>query len=438
MLEKMKKLLLLMIMIPVILFADEADIWMAKGEQQMAAQNFTDAIANFSKAIELNDKLTEAYYQRGLAYLFSQKFEYALQDFSQTIELDSTKADAYNNRGYLLYVAGQNDAAITDFNKAIELEPEFTEAYVNRGANYIDLLSYDNALKDLEKAIEMNPKSPSAYLELGRLYYKKNDYKKSIENYSKCIKLGLVDAKIYYNRGNSYFKSNNIKKAIEDYSKAIELDPKDTESLNNRAVAYEQSGQKEKAEADRKRLNTIAGTDNVFIPFEELEFIRLSDSTGSVSYEVPKNWYVAEYHSEFSEEIVITPEKIDNIQSPFSVGVRMSYNKNMGNNYRVSDPDSLLLFWEGSMSRNAQSYHSYQVKSQKQIARVEKNCRINQAIVQFTENDFPIFYYEYALAKQDILFYAFFSCPIKQHPFFDQIFSKTITSIIISDNKAGQ
>jgi len=431
----MKKLVLIILAIPLMVFASEEDIWFANGMNAMDVKNYAKAVEYFSKIIQKDSNNVKAIYNRGLAFLMWQKFENAFMDFDRTIALDSTNADAYNNRGYLNYLAGQNAQAMDDFNRAISLDSNFAQAYINRGSNYIDINLFKPAYKDLQKAIKLNPDSPSPYLELGRYYYKTGKYKKSVENYSKCIKMNLKNPKIYYSRGNSYFKMGEYKKAIADYSETLKANPNDFDALNNRAVAYDKLGKKDLAQKDRMTLQKRSGTENIFVPFDKIVFVKSNDSLDNFTFEMPKNWYKREHHSAETHDLVISPEKIKDYQSPYSIGIKMSLIQDMDKKYNVSNRDSLLDFWEGSIEKNAENYHSYRIALRKKFARVGRYGRLNKSIVQFTEKSYPMFFYEYALAEKNTLFYAFFQCPIKQKEYFEKIFDKIVDSIRIIQKK---
>gem|GEM_PF-664262 len=424
----MKKMALILLLLPMIVLASEEDIWFANAERAMENHNYSQAIDYFNKIITKDSSNAKVFFNRGMAYLMWQKFEQAMNDFDATIKIDSSYADAYNNRGYLYYVVGDNGLALEDFNKAIALDSNFAQAYINRGANHIDLNLFDVALKDLKKAIEFNPDSPSPYLELGRLYYKMKKYKESVENYTKCLDMKLSNSKIYYNRANSYFKMKKYKKAIADYTKTLEMDSTDYDALNNRAVAYDILGNKKLARKDRETLQRITGTENLFLPLDKIEYVQMYDSTKSFTFLMPKHWNIKENHNEYSENVVISPEKLTSFESQYSIGIKMSYNKNMGKFFKVSGADSLLEFWEGSLGKNADQYYSYRIQSRKKFARVGRKGRLNKSVIQFTETSYPLYFYEFALAEYDTIFFAFFQAPVKQIDYFEKIFDKIVES----------
>jgi tetratricopeptide (TPR) repeat protein len=86
------------------------------------AGNPTEAIEDYTRAIDLEPLFAYAYYTRGLAYKKSELYELALEDYNSTIKIQSGFAMAYNNRGYLYHVhLGDKEMGCMDWQKACEL-----------------------------------------------------------------------------------------------------------------------------------------------------------------------------------------------------------------------------------------------------------------------------------------------------------------------------
>ncbi len=66
-------------------------------------------------------KLPVAYINRGNAYKGKGEYDQAIADFTKAIELDPKVADAYNNRGYAYEKKGETNQALVDYKKASEL-----------------------------------------------------------------------------------------------------------------------------------------------------------------------------------------------------------------------------------------------------------------------------------------------------------------------------
>lgn len=79
----------------------------------------------------------------------------AIADMKKTIELMPDFAHAYYNLANLLYASGDLAGAITNYSKAIELFPFFGQAYYNRGLVQIVLKERQTGCMDISKAGEL-------------------------------------------------------------------------------------------------------------------------------------------------------------------------------------------------------------------------------------------------------------------------------------------
>jgi protein O-mannosyl-transferase len=95
-----------------------------------------------------------------LAYYYDTQYNFsqAISNYSKAIEVDSNSWMAYNNRGNVYVEQGKTTQAVLDFNKAIAINPNFAEVYMNRGNLYNHLGQTAQAISDFNKAITINPK----------------------------------------------------------------------------------------------------------------------------------------------------------------------------------------------------------------------------------------------------------------------------------------
>ena len=63
------------------------------------------------------------YNNRGAAYGEKGQYDQAISDFNRAIEINQRYTMAYNNRGIVYRLKGRYDQAISDFNKAIGINP---------------------------------------------------------------------------------------------------------------------------------------------------------------------------------------------------------------------------------------------------------------------------------------------------------------------------
>ncbi len=94
------------------------------------------------------------YASRGQTYLQMGKFEDALADLSRAIELDDKYAWAIASRGQTYRQMGKFEDALADLSRAIELDDKYAWAIASRGVTYLQMGKFEDALADLSRAIE--------------------------------------------------------------------------------------------------------------------------------------------------------------------------------------------------------------------------------------------------------------------------------------------
>lgn len=105
-------------------------------------------IKYFSKALELDPSLAEAYEQRGTTYYYQEKFDRVIQDYLAYIRVAPPKAEAHRMLGIGYLHCGEYDQAVARFTRAIEMKPDLYVAYANRAEAYRLAGRFENALQD--------------------------------------------------------------------------------------------------------------------------------------------------------------------------------------------------------------------------------------------------------------------------------------------------
>ncbi len=169
--------------------------------------NFDRAIAELTKAIEINPRYAEAYCYRATAWAEEGEYDQALEDYTKAIEIDPLNISSYGGRGKVWLKKGDYERAIDNFNKFIEIATEkglgshrlLAVVYSDRGEAWLKKGEYDKAIEDCTKAIKLNPRHPEAYGNRGMAFFEKwkaasglkkdSFYDKSMEDLDKGTKL---------------------------------------------------------------------------------------------------------------------------------------------------------------------------------------------------------------------------------------------------------
>lgn len=165
------------------------------------------------------------YFERGMAQFSNRDYSNAIQDMSKAIQLRPNDAAAHYMRGASKLASGQLDQAVADLDKAAELERKmFVETYKMRGNLY-----------------------------LTRAYFRETgdhlaDAEAAIKNFDEIVRLNPDCAEARYNRGRgyfaqAYFSKSSAEQAIADFDKALSLAPNFEAAKKEResALNYEQA-----------------------------------------------------------------------------------------------------------------------------------------------------------------------------------------------------
>lgn len=141
------------------------------------ATNTSQAIADYTTAIELAPDFDLAYVYRGDLYSDELVDDLALADFNRALDLDNELTEAYRERAWhLILRLGNYDAAIADAQKAAELdrcEGAFEEHNYDCYVNHLALANAfgarggpedaQRAVDEAKKAIAFYPEQPKGY-----------------------------------------------------------------------------------------------------------------------------------------------------------------------------------------------------------------------------------------------------------------------------------
>ena len=121
------------------------------------------------------------------------EYKEAIAEYTKDIELDPTDVDAYNNRGLAQNNLGKYNKAIADYTKAIELKPTGAFAYYRRGDLQKKLGNYSEAIVDYTKPIELDPTDVDAYYNIGNAHLELGQFSNAIIYYTKFMSLNPYD-----------------------------------------------------------------------------------------------------------------------------------------------------------------------------------------------------------------------------------------------------
>jgi tetratricopeptide (TPR) repeat protein len=183
-----------------------------------------------------------SFLKSGDSYLNRGDYDKAIADYTRAIEIDPRDAVAYENRGIAYTSKGDIDRAVADFTQAISIDPLYAGTYFNRGCAYDEQGDYDKAIADYTQTISIDPMFAGAYHNRGFDYNEKGDYDKAIADYTQVISIYPNDANTYLNRGVAYGKKGDINRAKTDWETAVKLDPNNATAKENLEMLQKEFG----------------------------------------------------------------------------------------------------------------------------------------------------------------------------------------------------
>lgn len=153
---------------------------------------------------------------RSVVYLRQGRLEEALHDCNKAIELNSRDEERFYNRGRIYEKMGELDKAITNFNEGLKIKRDDPKGLYLRGKTYLKKGEIDDAIDDFSKFIEINDNEPEILKRPEFSLMRKVRY-----DVSEILKL----------RGKSYAKKSKFDEAKIDLNRVLELYPNESEAL---------------------------------------------------------------------------------------------------------------------------------------------------------------------------------------------------------------
>jgi tetratricopeptide (TPR) repeat protein len=248
------------------------------------------AIADFTRAIELNPEQPFHYLRRAERYWMNDQFAQVITDCDRVLELDPESAVARGLRGvahesldhadeaiadctaaidkdqgnFFIHLAranayakrGEYELALADAEEALRLEPERADAYNGRGMARAGLQRLEEALEDFDRAIKLAPEWPTPYGNRAVVYRMLEQPERAVDDLTQVLRLEPAHAQAYRLRAQCWFAQKQPTKALADLNEAVRLAPEDADVYFERASFLFGQEQFEQARGDLDRAIT--------------------------------------------------------------------------------------------------------------------------------------------------------------------------------------
>lgn len=122
---------------------------------------FRHAIDLISKSIELKNDWEISYFYRAVAFQYLEKWDEAILDYTKAIKINPKMTDAYYNKAKIMLERKDCESdlnqIVSDLNMALKLDENFIDALFAMAAAQKKLQNYNKSLEYLEKLLEIQP-----------------------------------------------------------------------------------------------------------------------------------------------------------------------------------------------------------------------------------------------------------------------------------------
>lgn len=239
-----------------VLWADSSD-WRV----YYTAEEALLAIQATSRSASEQPANSAAYVQRGNAYFYLRNYTRALAQFDRALEIDPDAHLALFGRGMALGRAGDIEGGVNALTDYLAQHPRSSLAYTKRGIRLLWLQDLDRARSDFERAIELDASNAEAHDDLGVVHARHGDLRAAERLFKQAIALEPGYQKAFHNLALAYYLGDRIELALQVIDDALSLQPDSRDSVMLKAVIKDAMGEADEAAALKEHARTLSPRD---------------------------------------------------------------------------------------------------------------------------------------------------------------------------------
>lgn len=237
----------------------DASEFMRRGMAEASRGDYPQAIADLTRACQLEATTPDCHYQRGLAYWHSAQLQPALADFSAAIQLQTHDFEAYLARARL-ELPRQPAAAESDIDAVDRFAPPQADLRLALARMYAAVGEYAGAIHQYDLWIEYHPHDNRTGYALssrcGSEAAANVDMDRALDDCNTALHLLPADAPVgesavfLGNRGLVHLRQGNLDGALADFNAALKLQPRFPLARYERGVVELKKGLAAAGQAD--------------------------------------------------------------------------------------------------------------------------------------------------------------------------------------------
>jgi tetratricopeptide (TPR) repeat protein len=220
------------------------------------------ARATIDRALSLGPNNPLAYFARGYLNANSDKPDEAIADYTRAIELDPAFARAYYQRSRVLsYPKNDSAGARRDLDRTIELEPDYIPALMDRAWALYYAQDLAGALADVDRVVALAPKDKDALRLRALVFVGQGRASEAKRDFDAAVSAAPEDTNILRDRAEFLVRQADYAGALADADRLVELDGAEPQWHGLRGFALHALGRDDQALAAFDKALLIAGNE---------------------------------------------------------------------------------------------------------------------------------------------------------------------------------
>jgi tetratricopeptide (TPR) repeat protein/predicted aspartyl protease len=232
-----------------------------RGAALTSRHEYQRALADLTRACELNPTEASYFLQRGQAHWGNHELLPAIADFDRALLLKPGDVATLMTRARARFAGGDRPGAIQDLGAADQASTPDSNFRLELGQLYVQLNQYSQGIADFDLWIESHRQDGTMHEALNSRCWARAlagvDLDKALADCNEALKRAPGSAAELDSRGTVLLRLGRLDKAIEDFNAALALRPKVAWSLYGRGVAHLRRGETEAGQADIAAASAI-------------------------------------------------------------------------------------------------------------------------------------------------------------------------------------
>lgn len=218
--------------------------WLQKAYLSVKAEQYDEAMRQYTKATEYDPTLAAAYSGMGNISQYRKQIDLALEYYQKAMDNHSTSEFPYSAAGNLYLERKDYQAALRCFTRLVELAPLSHTAHYDLAITYHRLRDFPSALSQLDQAIRVyTGVYQEAYNFKGQIYLEQQQWDQAITAYQTALlSVYQTDStRSYLGLGCAYTSKQEYTVALGYLEQAKKLSPYDLMVLTNLSYTHYQN-----------------------------------------------------------------------------------------------------------------------------------------------------------------------------------------------------